>query len=61
MPYKCPEKRKEIKRKNYLKNAEKIKARMKWNRRLKVLKAWRSPSFTDEQIEAQKELLKKVA
>lgn len=58
MPYKDPEKRKAVKRANYLKNSEKIKARMKWNRTLKKLKEWKPPVFTEEQIKAQNKLIK---
>jgi len=58
MPYSDPVKRKAVMRANYLKNSEKIKARTKWNRRFKILKAWRPPVFTEEQIQRQNDLIK---
>jgi len=56
MPYKDPEMRKAVKRQNYLKNADRIKARMAWNRRKKKILEWAPPVFTDEQ--KQMELIK---
>ena len=59
MPYKCPEKRKAVKRMNYAKNATRIKARMAWNRKKKKILEWKRPVFSDEQIAYQIEFIKK--
>lgn len=61
MPHKCPEKRKEVKRLNYIKNAQTIKARMAWNRRKKKILSWKNPEFTEAQVTAQELLISKTA
>ena len=57
MPHLDLEKRKAVKRQNYLKNSEKIKARTAWNKKVKRLREWKKPVFTEAQIRAQIKLI----